>query len=51
MKIKFTFLAFTLAALLPSPSAEPALKVGAPAPPLTAAKWFKGQPVNAFDSN
>jgi thiol-disulfide isomerase/thioredoxin len=31
--------------------AEPRLKVGDPAPLLKAAKWFKGGPVEKFDSN
>ena len=36
---------------LASAQAAPKLKVGDPAPPLRAAKWFKDQPVEWFDTN
>ncbi len=36
---------------LASAQAAPKLKVGDPAPPLNAAKWFKGQPVEWFHTN
>lgn len=40
-----------LTSALASAQAAPKLKVGDPAPPLKAAKWFKGQPVEKFDTN
>lgn len=43
--------ALLLALALPASGAEATLKIGDAAPPLKAAKWFKGQPVTGFDSN
>jgi thiol-disulfide isomerase/thioredoxin len=48
---KCPFITFLLALGLCTAGAAPSLKIGDPAPPIKAAKWFKGEPVTAFDSN
>jgi thiol-disulfide isomerase/thioredoxin len=51
MKHKWLIIPGLLLVTLPSLLGAPALKVGAPAPPLKVGKWFKGQPVEKFESN
>jgi thiol-disulfide isomerase/thioredoxin len=50
MNRHFLSLCFILTVGLLPLSAAPKLKVGDPAPPLKVAKWFKGQPLEKFDS-
>lgn len=45
------FLCASLVLAITSASAAPQLKIGDPAPPILAAKWFKGPPVTEFDPN
>jgi thiol-disulfide isomerase/thioredoxin len=51
MKLHQLFIPGLLFFTLASVSGAPALKVGDPAPALKMAKWFKGQPVEKFESN
>lgn len=51
MKLNRLIIATIFMGALSSAIAVPSLKVGDPAPPIKAAKWFKGQPVDKYETN